>query len=64
MLQSYNLGDKVRMKKAHPCGSNLFTIIRCGMDVKIRCDTCQRVIMLERHVFEKKAKEIIPSAGK
>ena len=53
---NYNLGDKVIMKKVHPCGSSEFEIIRLGADIKIKCTNCSRVIMLPRVDFNKKIK--------
>ena len=32
-----NVGDRVEMKKPHPCGCKEFEILRIGMDFKIRC---------------------------
>ena len=37
MDKNYTLGTKVIMKKNHPCGSNLWEIIRLGADIKIKC---------------------------
>ena len=56
---NYNLGDKVIMKKVHPCGSSEFEIIRLGADIKIKCTNCSRVIMLPRVDFNKKIKKIL-----
>ena len=59
MIETFALGDTVRMKKQHACGNDLFTITRVGADVKIRCDGCGRVVMLDRLAFLKAAKKII-----
>ena len=40
MKNNYKLGSKVIMKKDHPCGSNMWTITRVGVDIKIKCDKC------------------------
>ena len=53
------LGDQVRMRKPHPCGSDVWTVIRVGADIKIRCQGCGRIVMLDRPVFEKRLKKII-----
>jgi hypothetical protein len=53
------LGDVVKMRKPHPCGSDLWTVTRVGADVKIRCQGCGRVVMLDRGVFEKRLKKIV-----
>lgn len=44
----YNVGDIVRTKKVHPCGSKLWEITRVGVDFKLKCLGCGHVIMLER----------------
>lgn len=59
MKNNYKLGSKVIMKKDHPCGSNLWTITRVGIDIKIKCDKCGREIMLDRLEFEKKLKKVV-----
>ena len=56
---NYKLGDKVIMKKAHPCGTNEWEIIRLGADVKIKCLNCGRSIMLSRIDFNKKLKKVV-----
>ncbi len=53
------LGDLVQMKKPHPCGSLNWTVTRVGADIKIRCQGCGRVVMLDRAVFEKRLKKIL-----
>ncbi len=58
-MNSYNIGTKVIMKKAHPCGENLWEIVRLGADIKIKCIKCGRTIMLTRIDFEKKLKKIV-----
>lgn len=53
------LGDVVRMRKAHPCGSADWTVIRVGADIKIKCMGCGRIVMLERPAFEKRLKKVL-----
>ncbi len=53
------LNDKLVMKKKHPCGSVDFTVLRIGMDIKIRCDACGREVMLPRSKVEKNIKKIV-----
>lgn len=59
MVENFNLGDIVEMKKTHPCGTNNFEIIRVGADVKIKCVGCGRIVMIPRRKFQKDAKKII-----
>lgn len=58
-----NVGDKVVMKKKHPCGCNEFEITRIGMDFKLKCLGCSREIMVPRAKAEKSIKKIIEEKG-
>ena len=55
----FNVGDVVRMKKAHPCGSYEWEITSVGMDFGIKCRGCGHFVMLERPKFEKAVREIL-----
>ena len=59
MPKIFNLGDIVHMKKQHPCGSYEWEIIRVGADIKIKCVSCGRIVMLPRSKFEKGLKSIV-----
>lgn len=59
MINDYVVGDKVIMKKSHPCGTNLWEIVRVGADIKIKCLECNRYIMMPRVEFNKKMKRVI-----
>lgn len=58
-MTDYKLNDIVIMKKAHPCGTNNWKIIRVGADIKIKCQNCGRSIMMSRIEFNKKLKKIV-----
>ncbi len=49
----YQIGDLVVTKKTHPCGSNQWTIVRVGADIKIKCLKCERIIMFPLADFDK-----------
>ncbi|MDF2634605.1 MAG: hypothetical protein K0R78_1479 [Pelosinus sp.] len=55
----YEVGDIVRMKKSHPCGSALWEITRTGIDFGLKCQGCGRYVMVPRVKFEKAVKEIV-----
>ena len=57
-----HVGDTVKMRKSHPCGNDIWKITYVGADIKMRCEKCQRIVMLERPVFEKRVKKILESA--
>lgn len=51
-------GDVLEMKKQHPCGCKSFTVLRVGMDFKIKCNGCGHEIMTPRRNAEKNIKKI------
>ena len=53
------INDKIELKKAHPCGSRLWLVLRIGMDFKIKCCGCGPEVMLPRSKVEKRIKKII-----
>ncbi len=58
-----NIGDCLLMKKKHPCGSDTFTVMRIGMDFRLRCNGCGHEIMISRQKAEKGLKKIIKANG-
>ena len=57
------MGDVVRLKKAHPCGSNEWVVVRLGADIGIKCLKCQHYVLLERPVLERRIKGFIARGG-
>ena len=55
----YKIGDKVRLKKPHPCGSYIWEVMRVGADFRIKCEQCQHTIWISRTNFEKSVKEVL-----
>jgi len=58
MANVYEVGDIVRMKKKHPCGSYEWEILRVGADFRLKCTGCGHQIMITRKLVEKNTKEI------
>ena len=54
-----NVGDRIEMKKQHPCGGKTFTLLRVGMDFKIKCEKCGREVMVPRVKVEKNIKKVL-----
>jgi hypothetical protein len=63
MVMEIRLNDVVRLKKKHPCGSYEWQVVRLGADIGIKCLKCQRRVLLERSVFERRVQTFI-SRGK
>lgn len=58
-----NKGDVVKMRKPHACQNDIWTVTYVGADIKIRCEKCERIVMLNRPTFEKRVKKIIAHAA-
>jgi hypothetical protein len=48
------LGDVVRLRRTHPCGSNTWLVDRLGADIGLRCQGCGRHVLLERSTLERR----------
>jgi hypothetical protein len=59
MVLEIHIGDVVRLKKVHPCGSYEWKVVRLGADIGVKCLKCGRRILLKRSVFERRVKEFI-----
>jgi hypothetical protein len=53
------LRDVVRLRKAHPCGSYEWEVMNVGADIGLKCLKCQRMVLLPRDVFRRRAKEFV-----
>ncbi len=51
--------DVVQLRKPHPCGSYLWTVVRVGADIGITCNTCGRRVLLPRRTIEKRLKQFV-----
>ena len=62
MYVELHLGDVVRLRKKHPCGSDEWEVVRLGADIGLVCRGCRRRILLPRGDFNKQLKAIIAPA--
>lgn len=54
----FEVGDIIKMKKPHPCGSSEWEILRVGADFRLKCLGCGHQVMVPRRLVEKNTKEI------
>ncbi len=52
------VSDVITLKKAHPCGSNQWEVLRVGADIRLRCLGCGRLVMLPRRKVESRIRSI------
>ena len=53
------IGDVLEMKKAHPCGSKTWKVMRIGMDFRLVCAGCGHELMIPRGKIEKSIRKIL-----
>lgn len=54
----FEVGDIVKLKKQHPCGSFEWEVLRVGADFRIKCLGCGHQVMIPRRQIEKNTKDI------
>lgn len=59
MQQDIGLGDIVRLRKPHPCGSTDWEVVRLGADIGLVCQGCGRRVLLPRSQFQRRLKSIL-----
>ena len=59
MVLELRLGDVLRLKKMHPCGNNLWEVVRLGADIGIKCRKCDHRVLLQRSYLERRVKEVM-----
>ena len=59
MTEEIRLGDVISTRKPHPCGGSEWTVVRTGADIKIRCNTCGHVVMLDWERFLRRRKALL-----
>ena len=55
------VGDRLKMKKSHPCGSSEWEVLRIGADFRLRCCGCGHEVMGARSKFERNVKAVLRS---
>ena len=55
----FSVGDIIELKKAHPCGSKQFKIMRVGSEMRVVCQGCGRDMNIDRIKLEKATKKVL-----
>jgi hypothetical protein len=63
MFVEVHVGDIVRLRKPHPCGSYDWEVVRIGADIGLVCQKCGRRVLLPRGDFNKRLKTFIKRAN-
>ncbi len=55
----FRMGDRVVMKKPHPCGGYEWEVVRVGADIGLVCAECERRVLMSRSALEKRLKSVV-----
>jgi len=55
----YQIGDIVEFKKTHPCGDKRWEVLSMGVSYKLKCQGCERIIIIPRNELNKKVKRLL-----
>ncbi|MBI4304828.1 MAG: DUF951 domain-containing protein [Chloroflexi bacterium] len=61
-LTPFQPGDRITLKKPHPCGGREWDVYRIGADIGLHCLTCGRRFMLPRREVERRMKARVPAS--
>ncbi len=54
-MRTFTMGERVTLRKAHPCGATAWRIDRVGADIGLACEGCGRHLLLARRELEQRA---------
>ncbi len=58
-IVEFRLGDRLQLRKPHPCGGTAWEVVRLGADIGLRCSTCSRRVLLPRSMLERRMKKFL-----
>jgi hypothetical protein len=58
-LPELHLDDLLRLRKTHPCGSDIFRVVRLGADIGLECTGCGHRVLLERRKLSNRLKKVV-----
>ena len=44
----HEVGQILRLKKKHACGGQTWEVLKPGVDTRLKCTTCGRIILISR----------------
>ena len=56
----FEIGDRLRLRKPHPCGNYDWVVVRLGADIGLSCEKCGRRVLLPRSEVERRTKQKLP----
>ncbi|MDQ7030750.1 MAG: DUF951 domain-containing protein [Ardenticatenia bacterium] len=53
------VGDRVELRKPHPCGGTMWVVVRVGADIGLVCERCGRRVLLDRVKFNRRVRRVV-----
>ena len=54
-----HLDDLLQLRQPHPCGNDVFKVVRLGADIGLECTNCGRRVLLERRKLANRFKKVV-----
>jgi hypothetical protein len=48
------LGDRITLRKAHPCGGHAWQVVRLGADIGLVCEGCGHRVLVDRLTVDRR----------
>ncbi len=55
------IGDRLELRRPHPCGSRTWQVVRLGADIGLRCEGCAHRVLLARRDVERRLVRLTPA---
>jgi hypothetical protein len=55
----FKIGDVLKLKKKHPCGSDEWRVVRLGADIGMKCMKCEHYVLINRFDLERRVKAFV-----
>ena len=52
---------RVRLRKPHACGTDVFVVAALGADIRLFCQNCRRKVFIERARWPTRVREVVDS---
>mgnify|MGYP002529432250 FL=1 len=59
MVLDLRMGDVLRLRRNHPCGGFEWDVVRVGLDIGLRCRSCQRRVLLDRPTLHRRIDVVV-----
>lgn len=59
MVMDLRIGDVLRLRRRHPCGSIDWDVVRLGADIGLECKKCRHKVLIDRPTLQRRILSVI-----